>query len=173
LKDQTVASNQHEPVFTIKSASLVEDQLTDRHLFNGFGYSGANESPELSWSGVPTGTKSFAITAYDPDAPTGSGWWHWVVYNIPPHVMSLPEGAGTNGGKSLPEQATMGRNDFGLKAYGGACPPPGKRHRYLFTVHALKIDKIEVPEDASPALIGFNLFNNCIEKAVLTAMYGS
>lgn len=84
-----------------------------------------------------------------------------------------PGGAGADGGKSLPEGAAMGRNDFGLKAYGGACPPPGKQHRYLFTVHALMIEKIEVPEDASPALIGFNLTSNCIDKAVLTTMYGS
>lgn len=158
--------------FVVTSLSIVGGKLTDKQVFNGFSYSGENESPELEWSGTPTGTKSFAVTVYDPDAPTGSGWWHWIVYNIPPNVTSLPGGAGADGGKSLPEGAAMGRNDFGSKAYGGACPPLGKQHRYVFTVHALKTEKIEVPEDASPALIGFNLNSNCIDKAVLTATYG-
>lgn len=156
LKNQHCPSTQRESLFTVSSPNIVGEKLNDKHVFNGFGYSGENESPELRWSGAPIDTKSFAITLYDPDAPTGSGWWHWVVYNIPANVTSLPGGAGADGGKSLPEGAAMGRNDFGLKAYGGACPPPGKQHRYLFTVHALMIEKIEVPEDASPALIGFN-----------------
>jgi len=173
LKNQHCASSQRESLFTMSSPTIDGEKLSDKHVFNGFGYSGGNESPELKWGGAPIDTKSFAITVYDPDAPTGSGWWHWVVYNIPANVTSLPRGAGADGGKSLPEGAAMGRNDFGLKAYGGACPPPGKQHRYLFTVHALMIEKIEVPEDASPALIGFNLTCNSIDKAVLTTMYGS
>lgn len=157
--------------FAVTSPSVVGGKLTDKQVFNGFGCSGKNESPELKWSGAPAGTKSFAVTVFDPDAPTGSGWWHWVVYNIPVNVTSLPAGAGADGGKSLPEGAAMGRTDFGSKAYGGACPPPGKPHRYVFTVHALKTEKITVPEDASPALVGFNLTGNRIGKAVLTATY--
>lgn len=158
--------------FAVTSPSIAGGKLTDKQVFNGFGCLGMNESPEIKWSGAPAGTKSFAVTVYDPDAPTGSGWWHLVVYNIPANVTALAAGAGAADGKSLPAGAAMGRTDFGSKAYGGACPPPGKPHRYIITVHALKAEKIEVPEDASAALIGFNLAGNRIGKAELVATYG-
>lgn len=173
MEDKIFASEPSVQLFVVESPSIIGETLAHRQVFNGFGYDGGNLSPELSWSGAPAGTKSFAITAYDPDAPTGSGWWHWVAYNIPAHITSLSEGAGADGGKSLPAGAAMGRNDFNTKAYGGACPPPGKPHRYVFTVHALKTERIDVPADASPALIGFNLHSNCIGKAVLIATYGT
>lgn len=173
MEDQAFASESPVQLFVVASPSIIGETLSHRQVFNDFGYDGGNLSPELSWSGAPAGTKSFAITAYDPDAPTGSGWWHWVAYNLPGHVNSLSEGAGADGGQSLPVGAAMGRNDFGTKAYGGACPPPGKPHRYVFTVHALKTERIDVPADASPALIGFHLHSNCIGKAVLIATYGS
>lgn len=160
--------------FTLTSPSLEPGgRLTEAQVFNGFGCSGKNTSPALSWHGVPTGTKSLAVTVYDPDAPTGSGWWHWVVFNIPASASGLPEGAGGSDGQSLPVGAVQGRTDFGAPGFGGACPPPGDQpHRYVFTVHALKVDKIEVPPDASAALVGFMLHANRIGQASFTATYG-
>jgi len=154
---------------TIKPGSM----LTEAQVFKGFGCEGKNTSPALKWSGAPQGTKSYAVTVYDPDAPTGSGWWHWVVFNIPANVTELPEGAGSADGKGLPPGAVQGRTDFGSAAFGGACPPAGdKPHRYIFTVHALKTDKIEVPADASAALVGFMLNANRLGKASFEAKYG-
>ena len=146
-------------------------KLTEKQVFNGFGCSGQNVSPELSWKNAPKGTKSFVLTFYDPDAPTGSGWWHWVVYDIPATAKELPEGAGS-GKAALPEGAKQGRTDFGAPGFGGPCPPPGKPHRYVFTLYALKTDKLDVPADASPALIGFMTRTNALANAKLTATYG-
>ncbi|HEY0707741.1 MAG TPA: YbhB/YbcL family Raf kinase inhibitor-like protein, partial [Polyangia bacterium] len=130
-----------------------------------------NISPHVAWSAPPEGTKSFVLTVYDPDAPTGSGWWHWVVYDIPADVTELPAGAGS-GKVDLPKGASQGRTDFGSKGFGGACPPPGdKPHRYIFTVHALKVEKLEVPPDASAAMIGFMTNANSLGKASFTAKY--
>lgn len=159
--------------FSLSSSSIGKQRkLTQEQVFNGFGCQGQNISPALKWSNAPAGTRSFAITAYDPDAPTGSGWWHWVVYNVPAGVTELAAGAGAEGGAALPEGASMGRTDYGSKAFGGACPPPGRVHRYVFTVHALKTDKLDVPADASPAMIGFFIGSNRIGSATLTATYG-
>ena len=154
---------------TIGSGSF----LTEKQVYNGFGCSGQNQSPALKWSGIPKGTKSFAVTVYDPDAPTGSGWWHWIIYNIPWNITGLQEGAGRPDGGLLPAGALQGPNDYGTHAFGGACPPKGdKPHRYIFTVYALKIEKIEVSPDASAALIGFMISSNSLEKASFTAKYG-
>jgi len=159
--------------FSVQSPSLRNGaRLPDVHVYKGFGCEGGNRSPALSWSKPPAGTKSFAITMYDPDAPTGSGWWHWVVYNIPASVVSLPEGAGEEGAKQLPVGAIQGRTDFGTAAYGGACPPSGdKPHRYIITVHALKVERLDVPSDAMPAMIGFMVNANRIGSAVLETNY--
>ena len=159
--------------FTLTSASIQPGgTLGEAHVFNGFGCSGKNISPALIWSGAPAGTKSFAVTVYDPDAPTGSGWWHWVVINLPADSTGLAEGAGSAAGK-LPAGAVQGRTDFGTAAFGGACPPAGaKPHRYIFTVFALKTDKIDVPADASAALIGFMLNANKLATASFTAKFG-
>lgn len=147
--------------------------LTEAQVFNGFGCSGKNISPALNWRGAPAGTKSFAVTVYDPDAPTGSGWWHWVAYNVPATATGLAEGAGTADGQALPAGTVQGRTDFGAPGFGGACPPPGdKPHRYRFTVYALKTEKIEVPPDASAALVGFMIHANQLAKASFTAKYG-
>jgi Raf kinase inhibitor-like YbhB/YbcL family protein len=148
-------------------------KLTDAQVFNGFGCSGKNISPAIQWSGAPAGTRGYAVTLYDPDAPTGSGWWHWLVYDIPASASGLPEHAGDADGKQLPAGAMQGRTDFGTAGFGGACPPAGdKPHRYVFTVYALKIEKLDVPPDAPAAMIGYMLNANQLAKSSLTALYG-
>jgi len=148
-------------------------QLSEKHVFNGFGCNGKNISPELVWEGAPKQTRSFAVTVYDPDAPTGSGWWHWVVLNIPASVTRLAEGAGTADGAAMPPGSVQVRTDYGVPGFGGACPPVGaKPHRYIFTVYALKTEKIDLPENATAALAGFMIHSNVIEKASFTALYG-
>lgn len=147
--------------------------LPKRFEANVFGCTGENKSPALKWSGAPKGTKSFAVTVYDPDAPTGSGWWHWSVIDIPASVGELKPDAGAAGNGNLPAGAKHVRIDYGVAAWGGACPPPGdKPHRYVFTVHALKVDKLDIPADATAALAGFMINANSLGKASFTARYG-
>lgn len=162
------------PVFTINSTTVRPNQnLSIDQVYDGFGCYGRNISPMIHWQNAPPGTKSFAVTAYDPDAPTGSGWWHWVVYNIPSNVVSLPEKAGDASGTNLPVGAVHGRTDFGTLGYGGACPPPGdKPHRYVFTVYALKVEKLDLPADPTAAMIGFMINANRLAKASFTARFG-
>jgi Raf kinase inhibitor-like YbhB/YbcL family protein len=158
--------------FRLTSNTLKEGGiLPDAHVFNGMGYSGGNLSPHLAWEGAPAGTKSFAVTMYDPDAPTGSGWWHWVVINIPASVKELAEGSGSGKGK-LPPGALQTRTDFGAPGYGGAAPPKGPKHRYIFTVHALKVERLDLAEQASAAMVGFMTNMNSLGKATLTVKYG-
>ncbi len=144
--------------------------LKQAQVLDGFGCKGENVSPALSWSGAPKETRSFALTVYDPDAPTGSGWWHWTVFNLGADVTSLP--AGASGSAALPKGAVEGRTDFGKPGFGGACPPPGKPHRYIFTLHALKVDSVPVDANASAAMLGFMLKANTIAEARITAFYG-
>ncbi len=148
------------------------DRLPQAQVFNGMGHTGGNRSPQLAWAGVPEGTQSFVVTCYDPDAPTGSGWWHWVVVDLPAEARTLPQGAGGDQG-GLPAPALQTRTDFGSPGYGGAAPPPGAPHRYIFTVHALKIPSIGVGADVSPAYVGFNVHFNSLGSASLTALYGA
>ena len=157
--------------FEMTSPDLMEAQpMKPAQEYKGFGCNGGNLSPTLHWKDAPKDTKSFAITVYDPDAPTGSGWWHWLVYDIPANTNSLPAGAVVK--TPLAAGIKQGRNDFGDRNYGGACPPKGdKPHHYIHTVYALKVPKLEVPDDASPALIGFMLHSNYLDKASLTATY--
>ena len=137
------------------------------------GCKGRNISPALAWSGAPAGTKSFAITMFDPDAPTGSGWWHWTVFNIPPTVHRLPQGAGDAGAKSLPQGAGEGRTDFGFSHYGGPCPPAGDpAHHYHITVYAVKVAKLPLDANSSGATVGFNLHFNTLAKAQIVGTYG-
>jgi Raf kinase inhibitor-like YbhB/YbcL family protein len=159
--------------FILTSSDIAPNATIDlKHVYKGFGCQGENHSPALKWSGAPNGTKSFAITVYDPDAPTGSGWWHWVVYNIPADVTAFPAGAGSVESPNLPPGAVQGRTDFGTAGYGGPCPPEGHGpHRYMFTVHALKTDKLELPSDASAAMVGFMLNANSLGHASLTGLY--
>lgn len=164
----------HAAGFSLTSSEIkAGGTLPKSFEFNGFGCSGENKSPSLKWSGAPAGTKSFAVTVYDPDAPTGSGWWHWVVVNIPPNVTDLPSNAGAVGGTNLPAGASNVRVDFGFAGWGGTCPPQGdKPHRYVFTVYALKTDKLDIPADATAALAGFMINANKLGKASFTAKYG-
>jgi len=160
--------------FTLTSPDIAAGStIAQVFEFDGFGCSGKNQSPVLRWSGAPEGTKSFAVNVYDPDAPTGSGFWHWYVIDIPAGVTELPADAGAKGGANLPALARQIRNDYGIYAWGGVCPPPGdKPHRYIFTVHALSVERIEVPDDAPAALTGFMVNANTIAKASFTATYG-
>ena len=145
--------------------------LAPAQVFAGFGCTGGNRSPDLVWTDVPAGTQSFAVTVYDPDAPTGSGWWHWVVYDIPASATGLAAGIANQA--TLADGSKQGRNDFGSNGFGGACPPVGdKPHQYVFTVYALKTNKLDVPDDASPAMVGFMLGRNQLGKAVLRTSYG-
>ncbi|MHB8353570.1 MAG: YbhB/YbcL family Raf kinase inhibitor-like protein [Burkholderiales bacterium] len=169
-----LATLAHAAGFTLSSSEIKADGTIPRSFeFNGFGCSGENKSPALKWSGAPKDTKSFAVTMYDPDAPTGSGWWHWVVINIPASTTELVAGAGVVNSTTLPKGAVQGRTDFGVAAWGGTCPPLGdKPHRYIFTVYALKTDKLDVPADATAALTGYMIHANALGKASFTAKYG-
>ncbi|MEO8908909.1 MAG: YbhB/YbcL family Raf kinase inhibitor-like protein [Gemmatimonadaceae bacterium] len=150
---------------------LAKGRIAQSHAYNGMGCTGQNISPALEWSNPPAGTRSYAVTAYDPDAPTGSGWWHWVMYNIPVSVISLPAGAGN--GRNAPRGSAQGNTDFGSKGYGGPCPPVGDRpHHYHFKVFALKVDKLDVPGNATAAMVGYNLNTNKLATAEITALYG-
>lgn len=151
------------------------DYLGQEHLLSadyGFGCGGRNRSPHLRWEGAPVGTKSFAITCFDPDAPTGSGFWHWVVVNIPPTVTELSLDAGDPASGKLPAGALQVRTDFGKPGYGGPCPPEGDHpHRYVFTAHAVSMDRLPVTADTSAAVVGFYLNFNTLAKASLMGLY--
>jgi Raf kinase inhibitor-like YbhB/YbcL family protein len=148
-----------------------QGRITLPHVYNGMGCTGQNISPALQWYNPPAGTKSFAVTAYDPDAPTGSGWWHWVMYNIPAGTTGLPAGAGN--GRNAPRGSAQGQTDFGTKGYGGPCPPTGDRpHHYHFTVFALKVDRLDLPGNATAAMVGYNLNANKLGTARVNALYG-
>lgn len=156
--------------FILSSTSIAEGQpMTLDQAYKGCG--GKNISPELSWSDAPHGTQSFAITAYDPDAPTGSGWWHWMVVNVPANVHSLAQGA--SGTDKMPKGAQELKTDFGHTGFGGACPPPGKMHRYEFTVFALDTAHMDVPDNAGNAAVGFAIHAHALGEAQITAVYTS
>jgi len=150
-------------------------QMSDAQVFDGFGMTGQNISPQLSWRGFPAATKSFAVTCFDPDAPTGSGFWHLVLLDVPASVTELATGAVSGDLPGLPAGAFCVRNDYGVKAFGGAAPPAGETHRYVFAVHALDVDSLAsqgVDSDVSPAVAGFNLRFHTIARATLIPTYG-
>lgn len=161
---------------TLVSQSFKEGEtLATDHILSanyGFGCAGGNKSPQLSWSGAPAGTKSFALTCFDPDAPTGSGFWHWVVANIPATVTELPLDAGNPASGKMPAGALEVRTDFGKPGYGGPCPPQGDHpHRYVFTVFAVSQEQLPVTADTSAAVVGFMLNFNTLEKATLMGLF--
>ena len=159
--------------FMVSSTDMTEGEFMSKaQEFSGFGCSGEDLSPHLKWSNPPKGTKSFAITAYDPDAPTGSGWWHWQVVNIPITVDEVVTGAGSADKNGLPTGSMQIRNDYGVKGFGGACPPIGHGvHHYQFTVHALSVDSLDLPADASGALAGYMINGNTIASSTIESLY--
>ncbi|MGY1826064.1 MULTISPECIES: YbhB/YbcL family Raf kinase inhibitor-like protein [unclassified Blastococcus] len=161
------------PGFTVTSSDLSDGQaMAMPHVSGVMGAGGEDRSPQLSWSGFPEGTRSFAVTVYDPDAPTASGFWHWAVANIPASVTELPSGAGDKDAPQLPEGAVQLRNDGGFAGYVGAAPPPGHGpHRYFVVVHAVDTDRLEVDASTTPAVLGFNLFSHTLARATLVATY--
>lgn len=154
----------------IPAGSVIEQKF----VYDDYGCSGENVSPELVWRNPPQGTKSFALFVHDPDAPTGgAGFWHWIVTDIPGSVRSLPQGAGTRDGKTLPAGSAQVETDYGEPGWGGPCPPVGDApHRYNFTIYALSVEKLERPANAKASLVGFLVNQNAIGKASFTALYG-
>lgn len=155
--------------FTLKSDTLA-GQISINQVFNGSGCRGKNISPQLSWSNPPKNTKSFAITMYDPDAPTGSGWWHWVVFNIPKETKNITTNASSLG--SLPKTAIESKTDYGTNGFGGACPPKGsKAHTYITTLYALDVKTLALDKNANPALAGYMINAHTIEKSSIVTYY--
>jgi Raf kinase inhibitor-like YbhB/YbcL family protein len=148
-------------------------KIADEQVANMAGCSGKNISPALNWSGAPKGTKSFAITVCDHDAPMSGGFCHWVVFNLPPDATSVPKGAGDPKGQGLPAGAVQSQTDFGAPGYGGPCPPKGdKPHHYQFTVFAVDVDKLDADVNATAAVVRSKLSVHTLAKATLTGLYG-
>jgi Raf kinase inhibitor-like YbhB/YbcL family protein len=167
-----IASAVYAGEFTLMSDEI-GGQLTIDQVYNGFGCTGQNVSPELKWANAPKTAKSFAVTVYDPAAPTGSGWWHWVIFNIPANVTELKTGAGDLSKKLAPAGSVQSMTDYGKPGFGGACPPVGdKPHPYVFTVFALDVPKLDLGENSSAALVGFMLNSHAIAKASMISYYG-
>lgn len=157
--------------FTLKSKDL-SGQAVNQQVFNGFGCNGENISPQLYWEHVPSGTKSFGITVFDPDAPTGSGWWHWLIFDIPASVTELKSDAGNSSKSIAPKESIQSMTDFNKIGYGGPCPPEGDSpHQYIVTIYALKVDKLGLDKNINPATVGFYLNQNAIAKASLVFYY--
>ena len=158
---------------TLSSNDVEHGQFMDKKQeFNGFGCSGEDLSPHLKWSNAPKGTKSFAVTAYDPDAPTGSGWWHWQIINIPSTVTELSSNSGSVKENLSPSGSVQIQNDYGSRGFGGACPPEGHGvHHYRFTLHAISVEKLELPKDASGALAGYMINAHTIESTTIESLY--
>lgn len=161
------------PGFTLRSNDIADGETLDKpHLSGIFGAGGEDRSPHLAWEGFPAETKSFAVTCYDPDAPTASGFWHWAVFNIPATTTELVSGAGDASGSGLPEGAVTLKNDGGVRQFLGAAPPPGHGpHRYFFVVHALSVEKLDVDDNATPAFLGFTMFGTTVARAGITPVY--
>jgi Raf kinase inhibitor-like YbhB/YbcL family protein len=161
------------PSFEVLSDDIQDGEKVPMPQVSGiFGAGGEDISPQLSWRGFPEGTKSFAVTVYDPDAPTASGFWHWAVVDIPANVTALPRGAGDDNGSGLPEGTFQLRNDAGVARYVGAAPPEGHgKHRYFTVVHAVDVESLGLNKDVSPAYLGFNLFSHTLARGMIVPWY--
>jgi Raf kinase inhibitor-like YbhB/YbcL family protein len=161
------------PSFEVRSDDVADgQQMPENQAFDDWGMTGGNISPSLSWSGFPAETKSFAVTCFDPDAPTGSGFWHWIVLDIPASVTELETNAAGTDGSGLPKGAFHVRNDYGKKDFGGAAPPAGEPpHRYVFAVHALDVESLGLNDEISPAVAGFNLRFHTIARGLIVPVY--
>jgi Raf kinase inhibitor-like YbhB/YbcL family protein len=178
MPDSVQAPLPYDYLPAVPAMSLTSDdighgeRLPDLCVADIMGCTGDNLSPHLRWSGAPAETQSYAVTCFDPDAPTGSGFWHWVVVDIPASVTELPRGAGSGDQAGLPDGAITVRNDLGNREYIGSAPPPGHGdHRYVFAVHAVGVPTLGVDADATPALVGFNLTFNVVARGVLVATW--
>ena len=157
--------------FTL-SSETIGGQATITEEFDGFGCSGKNQSPHLAWKNAPKNTKSFAVTLYDSDAPTGSGWWHWVMFDIPADVNELVKNAGNIDLNLAPKEAIQSITNYGKKGYGGPCPPKGHGlHEFIFTVFALEVESLDLDEDTNPAIVKYNIWDNMIAKASIVMYY--
>jgi Raf kinase inhibitor-like YbhB/YbcL family protein len=175
--DRPEAQHPYEKLPKVGSFSVTSTDLTDgepqheRHAYDGAADNAENVSPQLSWSGFPDETKSFVVTCYDPDAPTPSGFWHWILVDLPVTTTSLDRNAGA-AGASLPGGAFSVRNDWSSKDYGGAYPPDGDRpHRYYYVVHAVDVESLGVDSEASAAVVSFNLAFHTLARAELVATF--
>lgn len=158
--------------FSVTSSSI-GGQATEEQVFNSFGCTGKNTSPQLSWTNPPEGTKSFAITMYDPDAPTGSGWWHWLAFDIPASTTNIPAGAGSASMPGLPVGTVQSVTDFGTAGYGGPCPPPGHGlHQYTITVYAIKEETLGLDAKTGAAVVGYNINSKMLGKTSLVFYFG-
>jgi len=161
------------PSFQVSSHDVTEgEMLAISHVSGIFGAGGEDVSPHLSWSGAPDDTQSYAVTCFDPDAPTGSGFWHWVVYDIPATVTELTNGAGAQDGSGLPHGAKQLKNDAGLLGYLGSAPPAGHGpHRYMFAIHAINVENLPINEEVLAAICGFNMFSVPFGRALIVPIY--
>lgn len=174
----SVATNPYEalpevPSFELRSDDIADGVTLSKPQVSGImGAGGEDRSPHIAWSGFPPQTQSFAVTVFDPDAPTASGFWHWAVADIPASTTELPSGAGAPGGSGLPAGAIMLAGDAGVRQYVGAAPPPGHGpHRYFTVIHAVDVPSLGLPDDARPAILGFNLFSHTLARAMLVPIY--
>lgn len=175
MENSPFAKLRDVPRFQLTSTDVTDgEELAPRHRSRRMQIPGGEDvSPQLSWSGFPAATRSFALTCYDPDAPTQSGWWHWAVLDLPVDCTDLATGAGSTTEPGLPEGALTLRNDVGTAGYLGAAPPEGHgRHRYFFTVHAVDVERLDLSPDATPAKLGFTLFFHTLGRAWLTPIFG-